>query len=237
MLEAVAGVNTGLKAPFPWYGGKSLAASLIWQALGNVGNYVEPFAGSLAVLFHRPHPPKIETVNDLDCFLVNVFRALAGDPDEVAKWCDFPVNEAQQHAVHTWLVGQRETFAVRLMGDPDFYDAQVAGRWLYGMACWIGDGWCSGDGPWQSVDGKLVHLGDAGQGVHRKRVHLGNAGQGVHRKRVHLGDAGRVCTASSSTWGMRGRMKGSKPGLPPCSPACALCGCAAVIGRGSWGQA
>jgi hypothetical protein len=40
MLENVAGVNVGLKAPFPYFGGKSLIASLIWQALGNVGNYV-----------------------------------------------------------------------------------------------------------------------------------------------------------------------------------------------------
>lgn len=35
-----AEVNTALKSPFPYFGGKSLIASLIWQALGNVGNYV-----------------------------------------------------------------------------------------------------------------------------------------------------------------------------------------------------
>jgi DNA adenine methylase len=29
-----------LKAPFPYFGGKSRAAKRIWQALGNVGNYV-----------------------------------------------------------------------------------------------------------------------------------------------------------------------------------------------------
>lgn len=39
-----------LRAPFPWFGGKSRAAPLIWEALGDVRNYVEPFAGSLAVL-------------------------------------------------------------------------------------------------------------------------------------------------------------------------------------------
>ncbi len=39
-----------LKAPFPWFGGKSRAAELIWSRLGDVSNYVEPFAGSLAVL-------------------------------------------------------------------------------------------------------------------------------------------------------------------------------------------
>ena len=42
-----------LKAPFPWFGGKSRAAHLIWPRFGKVGNYVEPFAGSLSVLLAR----------------------------------------------------------------------------------------------------------------------------------------------------------------------------------------
>jgi DNA adenine methylase len=179
-----------LKAPFPYFGGKTTAAPLIWQALGHCPNYVEPFFGSGAVLLNRPHAPKIETVNDADGFLCNVWRALQADPHAVAQWCDWPVNECDQHAIHTWLVEQRETFVARLMGDPDYYDAKVAGRWLYGICCWIGSGWCSGKGSWQSVNGQLVHLGDAGQGVHRQRIQLGNAGQGVHRHRVHLGGPG-----------------------------------------------
>jgi hypothetical protein len=31
---------TALRAPFPWFGGKRRAAQWIWQALGNVGNYI-----------------------------------------------------------------------------------------------------------------------------------------------------------------------------------------------------
>lgn len=38
-------VEYPLVAPFPWFGGKSRAADVVWQALGNVDNYVEPFAG------------------------------------------------------------------------------------------------------------------------------------------------------------------------------------------------
>jgi hypothetical protein len=56
-----------LRAPFPWFGGKSRAAPAIWERFGDVANYVEPFAGSLAVLLARPHAPRIETVNDADC--------------------------------------------------------------------------------------------------------------------------------------------------------------------------
>jgi hypothetical protein len=44
------------KTPWPWFGGKADAAELVWSALGDVDHYVEPFAGSLAVLLRRPHP-------------------------------------------------------------------------------------------------------------------------------------------------------------------------------------
>jgi DNA adenine methylase len=189
-----------LKAPFPWYGGKSRAAELIWARLGDVPNFVEPFFGSGAVLLCRPHVPRLETVNDLDAYLCNVWRALAADPAAVAHWCDRPPNEADQHAVHTWLVGQRETFTARLLGDPDYYDARGAGRWLYGICCWIGSGWCSGDGPWQSVNGQLAHTGDTGgNGVHRQLLHLGDAGRGVHRQRLHLRNAGMGVHRTSLT--------------------------------------
>src|SRR5262245_42340040 len=101
MALAVAVPTGPLKAPFPWYGGKTLAAPLIWQALGNVTNYVEPFFGSGTALFQRPHAPIIETVNDKDAFVANVWRALQAAPDEVASWADRPPNEADKHAIHT----------------------------------------------------------------------------------------------------------------------------------------
>lgn len=181
-----------LRAPFPWFGGKSRASGLVWDALGDVPNYVEPFAGSLAVLLQRPHAPRIETVNDADGFICNVWRAIAADPDAVAHYADWPVNENDLHARHSWLVARRGELTARLEGDPDYCDAKIAGWWLWGIACWIGGGWCAGVGPWHVVDGQLVKIdGNAGQGVNRKRVHLGNAGRGVNRQLPHLGDAGR----------------------------------------------
>ena len=39
-----------LKAPFPWFGGKSRVADIVWDRFGDVANYVEPFFGSGAVL-------------------------------------------------------------------------------------------------------------------------------------------------------------------------------------------
>ncbi len=187
-----------LKAPFPWFGGKSTVADLVWERIGDVPNYVEPFFGSGAVLLGRPseHAAGLETINDKDGYVANFWRAIQRDPEEVAMYADSPVNENDLHARHSWLVGQKETLVARLEGDPDLFDAQIAGWWCWGICCWIGSGFCSGQGPWQVVDGKLVHLG-GGQGVNRKRVHLGNKGRGVNRKCVAITNDGIGCTRDS----------------------------------------
>ena len=185
-----------LKAPFPYFGGKSRVARIVWKRFGNVQNYIEPFFGSGAVFLNRPLPfDGTETVNDADGLICNFWRALKADPDAVANYADWPVNENDLHARHSWLVGQKDTLQSRLEGDAEHHDTKAAGWWAWGMACWIGGGFCSGDGPWQIVEAddgtrQLVHLGDAGQGVNRQRVHLGDAGRGVNRKLVH--GAGRA---------------------------------------------
>lgn len=46
-------------------------------------SYLEPFFGSGAVLFSKP-PSAIETVNDIDGDIVNFFKALREQPDELA---------------------------------------------------------------------------------------------------------------------------------------------------------
>jgi hypothetical protein len=170
-------------APFPYFGGKRRVADLVWQRFGIVKNYIEPFFGSGAVLLTRPLPfDGAETVNDADGLLANFWRALKAEPERVADFADWPVNENDLHARHAWLVGQKDSLQARLEGDPDFYDAKIAGYWVWGMAAWIGSGFCSGNGPWRVVEGQLVHLGGEGQGVNRQLVHL-NEGRGVNRKR------------------------------------------------------
>ena len=131
-----------MKAPFPWFGGKSRVAHLVWDRFGNVVNYVEPFFGSGAVLLERPHSPGTETINDADCMVANFWRALQNDPDAVTFYADNPVNEADQHARHLWLCSQSE-FRERMKIDPEYYDAKIAGWWVWGQCIWIGSGWCS----------------------------------------------------------------------------------------------
>ncbi len=174
--------NVDYKPPFPWFGGKSPVANAVWSALGDVKNYCEPFFGSGAVLFLRPGGPgQIETVNDADGLLANFWRSLQRDPNAVAEYADWPVNEADLHARHLWLLGQRERITERLMGDPEFYDAKAAGWWCWGQCCWIGSGWCSGRGPWITENGELT-LRNTGKGVNRQIPHLGDTGNGVNRK-------------------------------------------------------
>ena len=192
-MKSLAGT---LAAPFPWFGGKSLACETVWSVFAEVDNYVEPFAGSAAMLLGAPEGKRVETINDADGFVANFWRAVSRDAEAVANATDWPCNEVDLFARHSWLVRQAAGLTERLHGDPDFYDAKIAGWWCWGACNWIGSGWCSGNGPWihdgeTLVDSrKLPHL-SAGQGVNRQLPHLGDAGQGVNRKLPHLGDAGQ----------------------------------------------
>jgi hypothetical protein len=167
-----------LRAPFPYFGGKSQAAGLVWPRFGAVRNYVEPFFGSGAMLLGRPVLPGrvgTETVNDKDALLANVWRAIKADPEAVARWADYPVIEADLEARHYWLVCQRGRIR-ELMADPHAYDAKAAGWWIWGACAWIGSGWCDGGGPWSVERGRWAK---GGEGINRKLPHLGDRGQGI----------------------------------------------------------
>ena len=178
-----------LNAPFPYFGGKRRVAAEVWRRFGDVRSYVEPFFGSGAVLLGRPQPfSGVETVNDLDGLLCNFWRATRADPAAVARFADWPVSECDLTARHLWLVERREGITERLCADPDWYDAQAAGWWVWGACSWIGSGWCAGDGPWSRADDALV-IFNTGRGINRQLPHLGNTGRGIiNRQLPHLGD-------------------------------------------------
>lgn len=189
---------TPLRAPFPWFGGKRRAAQIIWERFGEVPNYVEPFAGSLAVLLARPHAAKTETVNDLDCYLANFWRAMQAAPSDVAQWADWPVNEADLLARHRWLLAQAD-FRTRMRSEADYFDAKIAGWWVWGLCSWIGSGWCVQRGDGRAPE-QIPHLGDAGRGVHRKLPHLGDAGRGIDALFQQLADRLRRVRVACGEW-------------------------------------
>lgn len=204
-----------LTPPFPHFGGKRAIAPIIWDALGDVGVYVEPFFGSGSILLARPTPPHVETVNDADCYLTNFWRALQQAPDKVAEWASYPVSELDLHAQHCWLMRQQD-FREHLRRDPDYYDAKLAGWWVWGVCCWIGGGWCR-EAAQSHRQVPLIDGMHHGRGIHRTFTQQQPAVQGdhpgtgivcpddltawfaalatrLHRVRICCGDWERVCT-------------------------------------------
>ena len=183
------------KAPWPYFGGKSKAAPTVWTALGDVEHYVEPFCGSMAVLLNRPHLANrsyhSETVNDADGLLINAWRSIQLHPDATADHASNPVAEADMHARHLALVRWREERQLEhLMGDPTWCDPIMGGWWIWGIACWIGGGWCAGTGPWTADEtGRLYKQArspDREAGVSRQIPYLVSDGQGVNHAGARL---------------------------------------------------
>jgi len=185
-----------LKAPFPYFGGKSKIADKVWAALGNPGHYIEPFFGSGAVLLNRPNltGDELETVNDKDGFVANVWRSLQLSPDETAKWADWPVNHADLIARKARLIREENYLLENLCKDDKWHDPELAGYWIWAASCWIGSGLTS--------PGQMPHISNAGMGIHTKgkRPHISRAGSGVHAKgkRPHIGNAGMGCHSKES---------------------------------------
>lgn len=74
-----------LRPPFAYYGGKTrMANNIISLIPTDAKAYVEPFAGSLAVLLGK-EPHGIEVVNDLDARLVAFWRTVRDRPSEI-RW-------------------------------------------------------------------------------------------------------------------------------------------------------
>lgn len=72
--------------PFVYYGGKQRVADRIAALMPAHTSYVEPYCGGLAVLMAKA-PSKLETVNDLDGHLMNLWRVIRDQADEFARVC------------------------------------------------------------------------------------------------------------------------------------------------------
>lgn len=83
--------------PFAYYGGKTRIASRIAALLPAHGHYVEPYAGSLAVLLAKPRS-RMETVNDLDQDLMTFWRVLRDDPAALARVCMLTPHSRAEYA-------------------------------------------------------------------------------------------------------------------------------------------
>lgn len=179
-------MSKDLKAPFTYFGGKSRVADIVWRALGNPDHYIEPFFGSGAVLLARPYySGQLETVNDADGLVANTWRALQGDPEAVARDCDWPVNHADLIARKKYLRDHGPALIKKLLEDAEYYDTKMAGYWIWGSSCSIGKAMvCDGDIiPEISGSGKGVHA--RGAKKDNKIPFLAGTGKGVNAKGVN----------------------------------------------------
>jgi DNA adenine methylase len=137
---------------------------------------------------------------------VNVWRAIKANPDAVAAWADYPVTELDLHARHRWLITQRESLRDRLVADPLWYDAQIAGWWLWGASTAIGDHW------FRKETNSIPYLGDAGRGVNAVALgytvaeraaalaaYLQRIADTLRTARITCGDWTRVVTPAITT--------------------------------------
>lgn len=108
-----------MKSVLKYPGAKNRLAPWICEYIPDHDVYLEPFAGSLAILFAKKRS-HIETVNDLDEEIVNFFRVLRDRQNELKqaisltpfarneyinayKETDNPVEKARRFAVKCWM--------------------------------------------------------------------------------------------------------------------------------------
>ena len=77
-------VQSRRRIVFGWYGGKFSHLDWLMPLLPECHHYCEPFAGSGAVLLNRGSSP-VETYNDIDGEVVNFFRVLRDQHDELIR--------------------------------------------------------------------------------------------------------------------------------------------------------
>ncbi len=114
-------MNTVLKYP----GSKWRIAPWIISHFPKHHSYLEPFAGSLAVLFNKSLS-HIETVNDLDLNVINFFRCIREDPERLAK-----LVEATPYS--------RNEYDLLYYADISYCNFEKARQFL--VKCWQGHGY------------------------------------------------------------------------------------------------
>ena len=168
-----------------YFGGKGRWAEEIIQRLGYIEVYVEPFAGSLAVLLNAP-PRKREITCDLDGMIANFWRAVQNDPEAVAYHADYPTFHDDLLARRKWLAQWSRDNADTVRDDAEFYDAKAAGWWAWAVSNWIGT-------PTEMLWGRTGELTDTRpmvgtRGVSAlafdKRPHAGTQGVQVQRDKI-----------------------------------------------------
>lgn len=105
-----------MKTVLRYPGAKNRIANWICSYIPEHSVYLEPYAGSLAVLFNKSRS-HIETVNDLNKDVVNFFRVLRDSPEELKQAIELtPFSRSEYEAAYedtANLIEQARRFSVR----------------------------------------------------------------------------------------------------------------------------
>lgn len=85
---------------FPYYGGKYYQLSWILSLLPECEHYVEPFCGSAIVALNRK-PSPLETINDMNGDLINFFRVLRSNTEELVDQLELTMNSRAELELST----------------------------------------------------------------------------------------------------------------------------------------
>ena len=80
-----------------YYGGKWSIAPWIVENLPEHKVYVEPFCGMASVLLRKPRAPLNEVINDVNGDVVNLFRVLRDDGDELLRLLELTPWSRDEH--------------------------------------------------------------------------------------------------------------------------------------------
>ena len=131
-----------MRTIFPYFGSKKCYASMCWERFGDPNTYVEPFAGSLAVLLRRPqiysNKRRFEIVGDLSGKICNFWRALKIDPEAIAKEIVYPPIHLDMQARNKFIKDWCEVNKAKLELNPDYCDVKVAAWFIWGQCLSIG---------------------------------------------------------------------------------------------------
>lgn len=112
-----------MKSVIKYPGAKWRIADWIIDKMPNHYSYVEPYFGSGAVFFSK-QPSRIETINDLDDDVVNVFRIIRDNPEPLMRALALTPYSRQEYEL---------AFTTQ-----EITDVEKARRFL--IKCWQGHG-------------------------------------------------------------------------------------------------
>lgn len=111
-----------MKAVLRYPGAKNRIAGWICSHIPEHDVYLEPYAGSLAVLLNK-EPCHIETVNDLNDEVVNYFRVLRDSPGKLQSLVSLtPYSRAEYEKAY------------------EYTDNEIERAWRFCVRCWMGFG-------------------------------------------------------------------------------------------------